>query len=79
MNILEIFDSRKTLNLLGLKENLDFLINLDNLKKLPKVLMISGKKGVGKSTLISHFLNYKFDAINYDKENNIIKKKRFFL
>ena len=34
--------------------------------------MLSGKKGIGKSTLVYHFMNYIFDKKNYDfkKKNN---------
>jgi len=63
---------KSSLTLYELKKNLDFLIKLYDLEKLPKVLMLSGFKGIGKSTLISHFMNYVFDKQNYDLENNTI-------
>ncbi len=63
---------KSSLTLCELKKNLDFLIKLYDLEKLPKVLMLSGFKGIGKSTLISHFMNYVFDKQNYDLENNTI-------
>ena len=61
------FNSRNSLNLYGLEKDLNFLSNLYSTKKLPKVLMLSGLKGCGKSTLINHFLFSIFDAANYDK------------
>jgi DNA polymerase-3 subunit delta' len=61
------FDSRNSLNLYGLEKDFDFLSNLYSTKKLPKVLMLSGLKGCGKSTLINHFLFSIFDTANYDK------------
>ncbi len=42
------------------------LISLHKSKKLPKVLLLSGKKGCGKFTLILHFMNYIFSNKTYD-------------
>ena len=61
MKIKYTSDFKISLNLYGLEKNLISLINLYNSKNLPKVLMMSGKKGVGKSTLTNHFLNYIYD------------------
>jgi len=69
MNYPTFFDSKKTLNLFGLNENLNFLLNLYSIKNLPKVLIFTGNKGSGKSTLINHFLFTVFDEKNYDKMN----------
>ena len=33
---------------------------------MPKVLMLSGQKGIGKFTLINHLMHYYFDKENYD-------------
>ena len=63
------FNAKNSLNLFGLEENLKFLLNLYNKKKLPKVLMLSGAKGSGKSTLINHFLFSIFDSDNYNEKN----------
>ena len=63
---------KEYLNLLGLDEKFNFLIKLYNLKKFPKVLMLTGKKGIGKYTLINHFLTHVFDKDNYDSKNKII-------
>ena len=48
----EYNDPKNSLVLFELGDKLDFLIHLHKSKKFPKVLMISGKKGVGKFTLI---------------------------
>ncbi len=64
--------------LFGLGYKLDFLIKLYESNKLPKVLMISGKKGIGKFTLINHFLNYLFDQHNYDIKSRIINNQSQF-
>jgi DNA polymerase III subunit delta' len=60
------FDSKKSLNLFGLFDKFNFLKNLYIKKKFPKVLMLSGKKGSGKSTLINHLIFFIFDKQNYD-------------
>ena len=43
--------------------------------KFPKVLLLSGKKGSGKFTLVNHFLNYIFDEKSYDLKNKRIDIK----
>ena len=48
-------------------------------KKLPKVLMLTGNKGSGKSTLVNHFLFSIFDENNYDNERLIYYNKSNFL
>lgn len=73
------FDPKKTLNLFGLSSNFIFLKKLYQKKKLPKTLLLSGKKGSGKSTLINHFMFFIFDKKNYDEKNNILNKKSVFL
>ena len=66
MNIDKLDDPKNSLKLFGLENFLDFLVNLLNNKKLPKVLLISGNKGIGKYTLVNHFMTYIFDNDNYD-------------
>ncbi len=67
-------DIKITSTLYGLEDKFDFLFKLHINKKFPKVLMLSGKKGVGKLTLVSHFLNSIFDKKNYN-----LKKKTILL
>tara|TARA_X000001036_G_scaffold431561_1_gene466063 strand:- start:164 stop:1099 length:936 start_codon:yes stop_codon:yes gene_type:complete len=78
MNVNEYNDPKNSLVLFGLGSKLDFLIQLYNSKKLPKVLMLTGKKGVGKFTLINHFLSYIYDKNNYNLENNSIDNQTQF-
>ncbi len=69
----EYNDPKKSLTLYEFNDKFSFLINLYNSKKMPKVLMLSGKKGIGKFTLINHVLAYIFDKDNYDAKNKTIK------
>jgi DNA polymerase-3 subunit delta' len=73
------FNSKNSLNLFGLFENFDFLKNLYIKDKLPKVLMLSGKKGSGKSTLVNHLMYYIFDKENYNFQSNVlISNSKFY-
>ena len=63
---------KNSLVLYELSEKFIFLINLFNEKKFPKVLMLSGKKGIGKSTLINHLITCINDRPNYNLKNNTI-------
>ena len=69
MDYPKYFDPKNSLKLFGLEQNFDFLSSLYLKDKLPKVLMLSGSKGTGKSTLINHFLFSIFDIQNYNKTN----------
>ena len=46
--------------LFGLNNYLLDLIKLHDQEKFPKVIMLSGKKGLGKFTLVNHLMNYIF-------------------
>ncbi|MBD1135862.1 AAA family ATPase [Pelagibacterales bacterium SAG-MED47] len=60
------------MRLFGLDKFFKELINLYNNKKLPNKILLSGQKGLGKSTLAYHLINYvlsededfKYDIIN---------------
>jgi len=62
------FNSKKSASLYGIVDHFHFLKNLYVKNGLPKVLMLSGKKGSGKSTLINHLMFYIFDKKNYDEK-----------
>ena len=64
--------------LFGLKKQFTYFVNLYNKNKLPKILMLSGKKGIGKFTLINHFLYNVFIKKEYDLSNNLILDNNFF-
>lgn len=68
MRFPKFFDSKHSLKLYGLNNYFTFLVSLYSIKKLPKVLLLSGEKGIGKSTLVNHFLFSIFDN-KYDFKN----------
>jgi len=69
--------------LLGMNSFFNEIIDLYNHKKMPNKILLSGKKGLGKSTLAYHVINYilsqnedfKYDVIksNINKENKSYK------
>ncbi len=61
--------------LYGLKKYLINLTKLSDSKKLPQVLMLTGKEGQGKFTLVHHLMAYIFDKDNYDLETLTIIKE----
>ena len=67
MTIPTFFDPKKSLNLYGLFDNFNFFKNLYLKNRLPKVLMLSGKKGIGKSTIINHLMFFIFDKKNFNE------------
>ena len=79
MNYPTFFDSKTSLSLFGLQKNFKFIFELYKKKKLPKVLMLSGNKGSGKSTLVNHFLYSIFDFENYNLEKLIYSNNSIFL
>ena len=74
MEFPKYFDPKNSLNLYGLEKDFQFLSSLYLIKKLPKVLMLSGPRGVGKSTLINHFIFSIFDEENYNKDQLYFSK-----
>ncbi len=64
-----------SLQLFGLDEQFNNLVKLYKNKKLPKVILLTGDKGIGKFTLIFHFINYIF-SLNSDSSYN---HKNFFI
>ena len=62
----------KQTKLFGLDRYINEFIMLENNNKLPNKILLSGQKGIGKSTLAYHFINYslsKNEKFNYDIEN----------
>ncbi len=73
------FDPKNSTHLFSFKKKLTFFLDLYNKQKLPKVLMLTGKKGSGKSTLINHFLFSIFDNKNYDLKSFKLKNNSNFI
>ena len=79
MNSTDQFNNKNSLKLFELSDNFNILKSLYDSNKLPKVTMLSGLKGIGKSTLINHLIFYIFDKENYDIQNfNLHTKSSFY-
>lgn len=76
--LFENFEPRKTLKLIGYQDKFLLLRKLIESQKFPKALLLSGEKGIGKFTLISHLMHYYFDKQNYDFKNYTIKNVSSF-
>ena len=69
--------------LFGMSKFFNEIITLHNQKKMPTKILLSGKKGLGKSTLAYHIINYilsdtedfKYDSnkLTINKENRSFK------
>ena len=66
MSSTNIFNPKDTPILFGYNEKFNFFKNLILKDKLPKVIMLSGQKGISKSTLINHWCIF-FDKNNYNE------------
>ena len=61
------------IRLFKFEDEFNELTNLYQKDNLPKVLMLSGEKGQGKSTLIFHLMSFIIDNNNYSKLNRSLK------
>jgi len=67
--------------LIGLDSYFNEMKNLYEANIFPKVLLLNGKKGIGKFTLIMHFINYVYskNEINkYNLKDKVINVKSVF-
>jgi len=67
--------------LVGLDHYFNEIINLFKSQKLPNILLLNGKKGIGKFTLIMHFINYIFsknEVVPYNLKNKTINTESLF-
>ena len=78
MDYPKYFNPKNSLKLFGLEKNFNFLSSIYSKDKLPKVLMLSGLKGTGKSTLINHFLFSIFDDQNYNRSTHALSDASVF-
>ena len=77
MNLTEINNKNQT-HLYGHNKMFKELSSLYDKKKLPKRIILNGQKGIGKSTLSYHIINYIFslnEEKNYDLMNLTINEK----
>ena len=61
----------------GMKNFFNEIIHLNNVEKMPTKILLSGKKGIGKSTLAYHLINYILstnEEFKYDFNNFIINE-----
>ena len=80
MILSDFYNPRKTKVLFGLKTEFNFFKDLIIKNNLPKINLLSGTKGIGKSTLVFHLMNSYFDPENYDLFNNkILKESNFYV
>ena len=67
--------------LVGLDSSFNEMIKLYEANKFPRVLLLNGKKGIGKFTLIMHFVNYiysKSETTAYNVKDKIININSVF-
>jgi len=67
--------------LISLDGYFDEMVTLYEKKLFPKVLLLNGKKGIGKFTLVFHFLNYIYsrgEKTSYNIEDKLINKHSNF-
>ena len=72
------FNPKKTTRLFGLENEFNFLKKMISSDKFPKTLMLTGNRGVGKSTMISHLMHYYFDKKTYNENENTFANESFF-
>ena len=68
-------EPKSNINLCGLESYFSECASLYDENRLPNKILFSGKKGLGKSTLAYHIINYvcsKNEDNKYDKINNVI-------
>ena len=78
MSSTNIFNPKDTPILFGYNEKFNFFKKLILKDKLPKVIMLSGQKGIGKSTLINHLMHFFFDKNNYNENEFSININSLF-
>ena len=70
-----LLEPEHTLKLISYHKKMNEFQKLYNFNKLPKVIMLSGEKGIGKFTFIIHLIISLIDKENYDFKNLSISKK----
>jgi DNA polymerase III delta prime subunit len=81
MTTSDFLNPLNSIELILMDRYINEMITLYNSKKFPKVLLLNGKKGIGKLTLTIHFLNYIFtknEKKPYDLKNKKINSDSIF-
>ena len=81
INKRDILTPFNSLKLFGLKEYFFDLTKLFKSKRLPKVILLTGEKGIGKFTLSFHLINYIFSSNSnyvYNYEDQKINEENSF-
>ncbi len=78
MNLNKFFEPKESLRLFEYNEKFEYFKDLILKNKLPKIILLTGEKGIGKSTFVNHIMHYYYDRQNYDQKNMIIQKKSIF-
>ena len=78
--ITEILQSKSQLRLYGYQNYFKSFIKLHKENRLPNIVLLSGPKGLGKSTFAYHFINYLLsqnEKYEYSVENFQINPKNY--
>jgi len=78
MTVSDQFNPKNNLKLIGLKNYFIFLKDLIEENKLPKVILLTGNKGIGKFSMTNHLMHFFFDNENYDINDNKIRSESAF-
>jgi len=68
---IEIVPAKNQLRLFGFEDYFNFFIKLYQKKELPNIILLSGPKGLGKSTFAYHIINYLLS--NNEKKSILLK------
>ena len=78
--LLTIKSQKRHLKLFGYREYFNNFIKMHNNNKLSSSILLSGAKGIGKSTFAYHFINYllsKNENDSYVVEENLINAENY--
>ena len=78
--ITDILHPMNSLQLFGFNKEFGKFLHIYDKNKLPKVILLTGDKGIGKFTFIFHFINYIISANSeypYNKKNFLINSENF--
>lgn len=74
---IDILHPKRQKNLFHFSDKFNFFVNLINNKKMPQCTILSGNKGIGKSTLVYHLSNFilsKNEEFPYSRDEQLINE-----